>query len=59
MVADVLLSETKIRLFMDLEADSNSIGLFERLQKLQRNSEFPLGISWRCPLSVVKKLIDM
>ena len=38
-------------------ADSNSIGLFrERLQKGSREiSEFPLSISWRCPLSVVKE----
>jgi len=36
-------------------ADSNSINLFrERLVKGDREiSEFPLSISWRCPLSVV------
>ena len=38
-------------------ADSNSINLFrERLVKGDREiSEFPLSISWRCPLSVVKE----
>jgi len=38
-------------------ADSNSIGLFyERLSKGSREiSEFPLSISWRCPISVVKE----
>lgn len=38
-------------------ADSNSIGLFyERLSKGSREiSEFPLSISWRCPVSVVKE----
>ena len=38
-------------------ADSNSINLFrQRLMKGSREiSEFPLSISWRCPLSVVKE----
>lgn len=38
-------------------ADSNSINLFrQRLLKGDREiSEFPLSISWRCPLSVVRE----
>jgi len=38
-------------------ADSNSINLFrQRLMEGDREiSEFPLSISWRCPLSVVKE----